>query len=283
MGGRRILFSPKHLVGMAGDGALKGPRALEVAFFSGGANYKDDAGCPAWPPQPYADRAAIWVRAGNLGTNFPTGPIGIRQADTATKSMFPRANFGTDNIPGFTTIECISQKPILGKEVRVTVKRSGRVTVSRFQTNWGHRFVGQYTVEDMRTPSAWECSDTLPPGDYWRWYVGVRIDGRTYAFQVMHPAEEAEFLRPWEACSFFTEFWNKPQAIAVEVWDAEVIAIGGLWKPIRRWIYSIPGPGAWEDNAGYGPRVLPSGRLELSNDQPADAYAAKGSILTVTA
>lgn len=256
-GRRRILFSPKHVWGGVGAPPLPGVRALEVAIMSGGAEYQDQPGEGGrWPPGSgppalYTNQAAMWIRVGNEARAFPTAPVGMQPTNLCTRRLFPRCNFGVDGIPGLTSIDAISQRAILGVEFRVCVTRVQEITFSAPQGDWGGRWVHEGGV--------FVQSPVLPAGTYAVWRVSV---GRFLKMDVVLPASDAKEINPFEATSFFSEFWNASERIQIEMWEPALLGSDGTWVPATRWLAYIGQP----TDRGYGPRVVRPGVVEMSND-----------------
>jgi hypothetical protein len=261
-GGQHVLCSPKHLTNERGDWQL---RAVEVAVFAMTGTYRDDAGCPGWPPPRMTPRPSVWVRVGN-DPQIPAHrghAVGIRPDRARTAARFPRANHGFDGHETAwgraTMIDCVSQFGIVGSTTRVQLVRGDAVRLDAPAAGWGHRWTGSPPL----------CDPLLPAGTYRRWHVRLAFARGPRAadeLTALLPADQAVRLHPLEATSFFTELWQLPSRLRVLVWRPEVLREdGSRWEPLRRWHRWFGDPA----NRGYGPRLTEvegERAVELSND-----------------
>ena len=131
-------------------------------------------------------------------------------------SVFPRQLYLIDGQKGVTSVVCMSQIPLDGKDLWIDISR------------------GQIILNKM----GWLGGNTPLDGDIYReWLVSVLIDGIIYRTAFTIPEQYGEYL--WRSEFFYpkTEWFHTPGDWSVRFWNVEVQQEGSAaWLPVREWV-----------------------------------------------
>jgi len=175
---------------------------------------------------------------------------GINSSDTVN---WPIQTYLIDDIPNLWKSDSISQFSMNGLETQVTVERGDTLTdVSGFENY---------------------CGAPMLSTTYRMWTITTQVTGYpTVLNQIVVPDADAQYIAPWAALQFFSEFEDTPGTFTVQFWNfAYMTESNTQWVPVSAFETQVQYTGSGQNMGVHVVSVNGQDRVEISN-VPGNSY-----------
>ena len=236
--GNNTLYTP---------GTVIGGYNTQFNVYSGTLTFAN-GGCTTFPPLGTYTEAKASLRIASADYPYSGGETtavgsGISTCDTVN---WPIQTYLIDNIKNLYESESFSQFGINGLETLVTIERGGTLTnVSSYE----------------------RCGHPMLAGTYRMWTITTQVAGHsTVVNQVVVPDAYAQYIAPWAAMQFGSEFEDSAGTFTVQFWDFAYLSESNpVWTPVSTLQTQVNYTGNGQDLGVHVVTVSGQDRVEISN------------------